>query len=437
MSSSRRSEFSLLALAVLCGGVFLSACQDDLPPPTSGTLLIEVEEGSAGAAAGAVVTIGDEMIALEPGTRNLSRILPAGTYTVRIDKDCTTASPGAEQTVEVRATGVHTVSWQLEVNGGLLVESTIPGAPIFLDGVDTGRVTPTTFECQEAGTVVVSLGAMPGFAPPDPITVEVAEVLASAVFDFGEPLDQSRGTVVELLTAVDCAFCLPADEAAELLWDRDPSRADAGIISLQIHHPWSIPDVFRTPETEARNTFYGFPPTNGSHPITRTNGGSQTIGFPTGQTVETFYEAMLGRIEPFITGDRSETIVALYWLDSEFDEATHIVTAVARVVALDTIPNPALTSVLGMIYKNDLTTFARVHGRNVEFYRVVRDIVEIGTCAELGIEERGDWADVRFVYDLASDTQWSEEEMGVVALVQETGEGGSKEIFNVRHRYVN
>ena len=423
----------LLAFLLL-GIPLLPGCRDELPPPTSGTVEIRISEGSAGAAAGARI-YRDGDIWIDPvDDDSYSGILPAGTYTFRMEKDCTTILPAPEQTVEVDPTGHYTLAWNVDVNGGLLVESSLPGSPIFLDGVDTGRMTPTTLECLEPGTREVRVGAMVGFsnAEPEPKMVEVDEGVATVFFDYGGPIDQSRGAVVEVLTAVNCPNCLPVDEAVERLWD-EPGFPEAGIVSLQLHHPWSGSDILRTDGTESRNTFYGFPPNNSGLPATRTNGMFQTAGFPSGQTEDGFYSDTLERIEPFLSGDRSESLVALYWLDTDFDPATHMASARMRVICLDDIPTPADTRVLGMVYKNALTTFSAVHRRDVEFYRVVRDLLDVGTCEALGLVQRGDWTDVEFVYDLSNDVQWSEDEMGVVGLVQDFG---TREIFNVRHTFL-
>lgn len=415
--------------ALIVGTVLLAGCQDELPPPTSGTLSLVVSEETAGAATGAILYVDDVVWAQSMTSSTYDMVLPVGTHTIRAEKECTSFFPNSTMTVEVKAGGQERMGLHATTNEGLLVESTFPGARIFVDGEDTGRVTPATL-CASAGTHTVAL-EFPGFAISDPQQIEVGASLATVSFDT-QPVAQTRGAIVEVLTAVDCAFCLPVDEAAERIWN-DPQRAEAGIVSVQLHHPWNRTDVLRTDETEARNGFYGFPPTNSGLPVTRTNGMFPTVGFPQGQTVETFYEAMLGRIEPFLTGDLQNPGVALHGFEGEFDSDTHVASGRVRVIALSDIADPASTQVIAMVYKNKLVTFSRQHRREVEFYRVVRDIEDLGTCSDLGIAQRGDWADVEIRSDLSGDTQWSEAEMGMIVLVQDLG---TQEVLNVRHLHL-
>lgn len=422
------------------GSVLLFGCQDELPPPTHGVIRFDVNETVPGAAEGARYFVdGVDLATLEKnGDGSVELIAGSHTLKMEVDGDCITILPSAEQSIEVEATKRYAVAWTVDVAGGLIVDSNVPGLPVYLNGMDTGEVTPVTFECQEPGDYVVSLGAeLTGFGVPEAQSATVGQDLVTTTFQV-EPLDQSRGAMVEVLTAVNCSFCLPVDEAAERLWE-DPNHEGAGVVSVQVHHAWQNSDVFRTPENTARNTLYGFPPNSGNHPGTRTNGLSPTVGFPNGETTDTFFAAMVERIEPFLTGTQNEPILAIYWLASGFDETSHTATGRLRVVALGEIPNPEQAHVLGMIYKNDLTTFAAVHRRDVEFYRVVRDIESFGTCSDLGILERGDFADVEVSFDLSWDTGWSEEQMGLIGIVQDLGPdgaSGTREIYNVRHVFL-
>src|SRR5690606_4697390 len=322
--------------ALMAGTVLLAGCQDDLPPPTSGTLSIVVSEETAGAATGAILYVDDVVWTQSMTSSTYDMVLPVGTHTIRAEKECTSFFPNSTMTVEVKAGGQERMGLHATTNGGLLVESTFPGARIFVDGEDTGRVAAATL-CASAGTHTVAL-EFPGFAISDPQQIEDGASQATVSFD-AQPVAQTRGAIVEVLTAVDCAFCLPVDEAAERIWN-DPQRAEAGIVSVQLHHPWNRTDVLRTDDTEARNGFYGFPPTNSGLPVTRTNGMFPTVGFPQGQTVETFYEAMVGRIEPFLTGDLQNPAIALHGFEGEFDYETHVASGRVRVIALSDISDP-------------------------------------------------------------------------------------------------
>lgn len=420
-----------LILGAVIGALSAGGCQDDIVTPSHGTVTVSLRGASAGAFEGGQLYRNGELVVENLREATYRDTLPPGVWSFRYEKECAVTSPADELTIDLAAGDDARIDWLVAVSGGIEVTSTMAGARIFLDGVDTGLTTPATLECVEAGSREISVDLL-GAAPVEPKTVEVADGLLQVDFAL-EPLDQGRGAFVEILTATECPNCLPVDEAAEDLWG-DAERVAQGAVTVQMHHPWAgESDPFFTQETFDRNAFYGAAGGSAGHPIRYTNGVLRVQGAGNGD-IPTILDQIRGEVDPFLGGQQGGAGFALYWLGTEH-RAGEGVTARMRVVALADVPNPATTEVLGMVYKHNLVTFVRIHRQNETFYRVVREIESAGSCQALGLLERGDWADVEFTFDLSWDTEWSEDGMGVVGLVQNL-DAASKAVYNVRHTFV-
>ena len=148
-----------------------------------------------------------------------------------------------------------TVSWEVVPSQAIEVVSTMRGARIRLDGVDTGLATPATLAASNPAPHRVSVNLLGATAGADSAkTVEVGDASSSVEFAL-EPLPQARTGLVEIFTATYCPNCLAADAAAESLWTRRGPQD--GYIGLQVHTRWSGRDSLATPTSIARNLLYG------------------------------------------------------------------------------------------------------------------------------------------------------------------------------------
>ncbi|MEZ4648167.1 MAG: PEGA domain-containing protein [Candidatus Eisenbacteria bacterium] len=435
MSSSLHSKLRTTLLVGLAGALGLSAisglsgCKDEIDPPTLGTISINFAGNAAGAFEDGVLYKDGTQLTTVSEAFWSDRFSP-GVYTFRYEKDCTDVSPSPEVVVDLAAGDDVTIDWYVAVQGGLEITSSIPGANIYINGQDSGLTTPTTLECLDPTTMTVRvdlLGAMTEGAAEQ--TVEIGPGLARTDFTL-EPLPQKRGALMEVLTATECPNCLPVDNAAETLWESAELVA-AGVTSLQIHHPWAQGvDPYHTQETWDRNSFYGAGDGSAGHPIRYTNGILRVQGAGDGNE-ERIAGDMEAEASQFLDQD---ALFAIHWIDITRTPGEKVV-GHARIFATDDVANPDITEVLGMVYKDRLQTRVRIHQNALEtFFRVVRKIESAGTCSDLGLLHRGDYADVEFNFDISWDTTWSEDLMGAVILVQETAwQQGEREVFNVRH----
>ncbi len=393
-----------------------------------GTVSVNLSALTAGAFDGGQIYIDGVLEQASVSSPNYRFELEEGPRTFRFEKECASVTPAAEVTVDVQAGGDRNVAWIVGINGGVEVTSNVDGAAIWLDDEDTGLVTPATLECVPVGTHEVQL-VHEGFIEEAPQTIEVSDDVLRVTLDLS-PAEQTRGALVEILTATECPNCLPVDEAAEDIWRMDQARVDAGAVTVQVHHPWAgESDPFFNDDTFNRNIFYGA--RNGGHPIRMINGIVRTVGAGDGD-IERIRNQIRGEVDPFLAGDQGGPHFALYWSQPEYTEGMEV-RATLRVVVLEAVENPEETQVFGMNYKHNLITYVRLHDADEPFYRVIRNIDSAGTCVDLGLLERGDWAEFEYVFDLSGDTEWHEDGMGVVGFVQDLS---TKEIYNVRHAYV-
>jgi hypothetical protein len=344
-----------------------------------------------------------------------------------VEKDCSTVSPEAARNIQVEPGRGTVVSWEILPGTAIEVVSTMRGARIRLDGLDTGRTTPATLSCVASGTHRVAVSLLGATAIGDSAkTVEVSEAGVRVAFDL-EPLPQARTALLEIFTATYCPNCGPADAAAESLWTR--LGPENGYVGLQSHTRWPPhPDSLATPTTLVRNTFYGNLEENGL-PVAMVAGIHKKQGAGTGNTEEIvgWYAELVDRVRP------TPPAVAFYWLSTHREPGVRARGRV-RVVCLRELVEPATLMLMAASYKNGLSTMG-IHG--VETFRhVVREYQALGSAASLGLAHRGDWADVDLRFPLWDDRRpggslWSEAEMGLVVFLQETG--ASKEILQAAH----
>jgi hypothetical protein len=442
LSSSRRSDrqpagrtvrdtFRRAVLLVGAAGLCaLGSCKDEISPPTLGTVEIRLASRTSGGTEGARIYWGDSVLVASASEETYRFVLPAGTQIIRVEKDCSTVSPEAARSVEVEPGRGTTVSWEILPGTAIEVVSTMRGARIRLDGLDTGRATPATLSCIVSGTHHVSVSLLGAAAIGDSVqTVEVGEAGVRVDFDL-EPLPQARTALLELFTATYCSNCSPADAAAESLWAR--LGPENGYISLQSHTRWPPRlDSLSTPSTLARNMFYGDleGSPGGGLPVAMVAGIHKKQGAGTGNIEEIVgsYVELVDRIRP------TPPAVAFHWLSADREPGVRARGRV-RVVCLQELPEPATLMLTAASYKSGLSTPAY---RGLEtFQHVVREYQSLGSAASLGLAHRGDWADVDLEFLLGNDRRpsgslWSEEKMGLVVFLQSTG--SSKEILQAAH----
>lgn len=418
---------TLLTGAVLLISMAWMGCKDEIADPTHGTVEIRLSSPTAGTYEGGSIWYGSTELEENVSLPIYEKVLPVGEHVLRFEKDCVAVSPAREIHLTVEPGQRSYVAWDVSAEGGLSVESSMAGASIFIDGNATDQTTPATLTCLEPGDHDISVSLFGAEAVAGK-TVTIPADGSTVAVDFDlTPLPQARGALVEIVTATNCPNCGPVDAAAESLWTH-PDFAAHNVVSIQIHTRWSIPDVFHTPSTLARNLFYGDQERQGL-PWRITNGITSARGAGRGNIPE-LIAAMRGEVMPFLDGTNPPSPVAMYWMDPELIAGDKI-RGTVRVVALESLPVDRDYSVIACDYKQSLVTFVAIHNQNETFFRVVRDIDTHETSLQdMGVLNRGDWVDLPYEFDISYDTEWTEEGMGLVAFVQDLD---SKVVYQVVH----
>jgi hypothetical protein len=202
-----------------------------------------------------------------------------------------------------------------------------------------------------------------------------------------------------------------ADAAAESLWS-DAGLVARGYVGLQVHLRWQGLDSLATATTIARSERYQ---EASSAPTVLVNGVRKVKGTgPGGNTTEGLMQVYRGHCEDFF-GETGTVPVALYWLETEREPGVRA-RGILRAVVVEDLTSPEDLHLFGVDYKDRLVTRG-IRGIGT-FYKVIREYQDKGSLLDLGLVERGDWADFEFSFPLAGDTRWREDGMGLVAFVQ-------------------
>jgi len=403
------------------------SCAEEIARPTHGTLEVRLSSPTAGGHAGArIESEGDTLVASTSESLYLFR-LPAGMRSFSLYKDCAAIHPDPEVEVLVEAGRTTVVSWEILPGQAIEVTSSIPGAAIFLNGHDTGRVTPATIGCVETGTHTVQVRLLGATAGTDSIrTVAVEDQIVQVSFDLS-PLPQQRGVLLEVFTATFCPNCPIADAAAENLYDLE-EIASRGYAGVQVHASWNNSDVFHN-EAGLLGRLDLFDGHTGL-PKTYFSGTNPMIGVG-GMTIEQLtdvYRARVAAVHDCPLGHPA----ALYWLDVDYTPGVEIKGTV-RIMMLRELTQPCALELWVLNYKDELVTRG-LHGVET-FYKVVREYKSGGSLPSLGLSAPGDYRDVevRFSLDWDRDRQgnlWPEDIMGMIAFVQDMS---TLEVFQMAH----
>ncbi len=345
-------------------------------------------------------------------------------------KDCASVHPEPEIEVLVEAGLTTTVSWEVLPGQAIEVASSIPGAAIYLNGEETGEVTPATLGCVESGTHAVQVRLLGATAGPDSVqTVEVGDGTVSVSFDL-TPLPQQRGVLLEVFTATFCPNCPVAAAAAENLYAREEITS-RGYATAKVHASWSGADVFYN-EAGLLGRLDLFDGHSGL-PKTYFSGTNPMVGVG-GMTIEQLTDVYAARVTSVHDCPLGHP-AALYWLDVDYIPGVEL-TGTVRIMLLRDLSQPCAMELWVLNYKDELVTRG-LHGVET-FYKVVREYKSGGTLPSLGLSAPGDYRDVevRFTLDWDVDRQgnlWPEEIMGMIAFVQDMS---TLEVFQMAHTSV-
>ena len=136
----------------------LSGCRESLPDPTEAQVEIRFLSAESGLAEGAEVFLDGNRIRASLSEETIDTLLTAGEHTIVFRKTCVAVEPSETLTIQVDAGGAQQVDFHLApASNVLVVDSDIEGAAISLNGVPTGRTTPSSFVCMEPGRYQVGL----------------------------------------------------------------------------------------------------------------------------------------------------------------------------------------------------------------------------------------------------------------------------------------
>ncbi len=185
--------------------------------------------------------------------------LDSGTYEVTVSLDSYVSTPGSEL-VQLAPLAERQVSFSLS-RTGLQVASDPVGASIFLDGTDTGLLTPAVLADVEAGDHVLrlELAGYHIFPSQLAITVTAGEVLDIPATAFLVRTD--RTVLCEGFTNIFCNGC-PQLTANLHDMQSDPDFGPDHVVILKYSMQWPLVTdphyQYNTTENDARLFYYGF-----------------------------------------------------------------------------------------------------------------------------------------------------------------------------------
>ncbi len=185
--------------------------------------------------------------------------LDNGSYEVSVSLAGFVSSPGSEL-VDLAPLAQRELTFAL-LQTGVQVASTPAGASIFLDGTDTGEVTPATLAGISSGghTLALQLAGHHVFPPQLEIEVPVAEVLTIPATAF--LIRSDRTALCEGFTNIFCVGC-PELTASLHSMQADPEFDADRVVILKYSMQWPlVTDVhyqYNTTENDARLFYYGF-----------------------------------------------------------------------------------------------------------------------------------------------------------------------------------
>ncbi len=141
------------------------------------------------------------------------------------------------------------------LTGMIYVASDSTGAAIYLDGDDSGQVTPDTLKQVPNGTHVVTVRLAGFVSLPESVTVEVSGDGLSQVSFVMMPLaGSSKLVLLEHFTSVNCGPCPEANEIINaILASLGPEQA----LGIE-YHPWPADPFYNAASIEniTRSNFY-------------------------------------------------------------------------------------------------------------------------------------------------------------------------------------
>jgi hypothetical protein len=378
----------------------------------------------SGLADGAQVYLDGNLIRSALSDETIDTLLTAGEHTIVFRKTCVAVEPSDTLAIRVDAGIAQQADFHLApASNVLVVDSDIEGLAISLNGVPTGRTTPSSFVCMEPGRYeVIVAGAgidRLGFDLVSGDTLRTVEVPAQGRVDAHfafvyAPQPQSRGVLLEIFTATLCPNCPKADAAADRI-EMDSAFEDAALACVQIHLTWMGSDPFYTAEIGDRVSFYG---NDQSAPYAFFNGLGKMEGSSNPQ-LEEAYRAKIA----LTYGTDAET--ALYWTDVRLDGS--MLTGDLRFVAIDDLASHQQLRLTTFVAKDSL--IAPLNPYDVpQFNGVIRDYT---TPIDLAAyRSSGAFLDQAVQFDLEEDNEdWPSPTLRMVAFVQD---GVTREIIQCR-----
>ncbi len=378
----------------------------------------------SGLAEGAQVYIDGNLIRGSLSEETIDTLLAAGEHTIVFRKTCVAVEPSDTLAIRVDAGSAQQVDFHLApASNVLVVDSDIAGLAISLNGVPTGRTTPSSFVCMEPGRYEVRLAGAAinrlGFdlVSGDTLqTVDVPEqgrVDADFAFTY-TPRGQTRGVLLEIFTATLCPNCPKADAAADRI-EMDPFFDDAALACVQVHLTWMGSDPFYTDEIGERVAFYG---NDQSAPYVFFNGKDKMEGSSNPQ----LEEAYRGKILQTYGADAE---VGLYWTNVRLEGSQ--LAGDLRFVAIDDLARFQQLRLTAFVAKDSL--IAPLNPYDVpQFNGVIRDYT-VPTVLD-AYRSSGAFLDQAVQFDLAEDdADWPSPTLRMVAFVQDAS---TREIIQCR-----
>ncbi len=394
----RASVALVLMCGFVCGLLLLSSCGRVAPTYDPGTIKVtSTPEGAA------IFFGGEDTGEITPFT--FTELL-AARYIIKVEMEGFFVSPDSA-IINLTPAAFVTQNFDLSSDAPtqLVVTSDPAGAAIFLDGNDTGEVTPATLSDLEAGDVTVTLELAGSYVSP--VDGHLVTIVAHETNELLKAFTvRSKKTVMmEGFSNVDCAGCPELATNVEALMHLDGYGLDK-VLYCKFSMSWPGIDphhLHNVPENNDRMNFY-LSDLGGGIPMMEFEGikatGTSANGTPTAGEIATMVDAALMDVPGFL-------------IDITADFTSSIVPLTATLTAMEDVDLTGHTLYIALV--QDFLEYEEAPGSEgeTEFHWLFRDRVD--TLPTLGNMTSGQTATFN---ETVNRGEWDLETLHVIAFVQ-------------------
>ena len=390
---------ALTGAALLAALLLAASCGREAPVQQPG--MIAVLSDPAGAT---ILLDGEDQGTVTPDT--LVNLDP-GTYEVSVQLDGYQVAPFS-QTATVTPLTVAQVALFTLSQTTLSVNSTPAGAAVFVDGEDSGQVTPAVLVGLEPGSVEISLVLDGYLVSPTTYSATVVEGEANAVPDETFTLRARHTVLLEGLSNVNCAGCPQMAENVHDFMQLPGFGLDRVLyLKYSMQYPWLGDPLYQhnTAENDARMFYYQDYQLGGIPVLIMA--GAHITGTANNQTPTT--SEIQAHVAPALAADPG------YLIDVAADFSGTDVPVTVTLTALEDVSLAGRT--LHVCLVQTLIEYEEAPGSEgeTEFHNIFRDRADaVGSLVDMSADQTQ-----TINATVVRDGSWNVDDLLVIAFVQD------------------